>query len=87
MCRILFWRLRKGYTQSDGEKDALLFLGNYTVLHLIRPCPVRMVFFSKLFPFSGIDFDGVRSGSFFSAAVVPQGPAAGTGNITGQQGG
>ena len=73
--------------RSDGEKATLLFLGNYAVLYLIRTCPVRMEFFSKLFPFSGIDFDGVQSGTLFSVAVVSQGLTAGTGNITGQQGG
>ena len=73
--------------QSDGKKATLLFLGNYAVLYPIRLCPVRMEFFSKLFLFPHTDFDGVRFGSLFSAAVVSQGLTAGTDDIAGQQSG
>ena len=73
--------------RSDGEKATLLFLGNYAILHFIRPCPVRMEFFSQLFSVSGIDFDGMRSDILFSDVVVSQRFTAGTGDITGQQGG
>lgn len=62
-----------------------MFLGNYAVLYPVRPCPVRMEFFSQLFLFSGTDFDGVRSSSLISVSVVSQGLTAGTGDIAGKQ--
>ena len=71
--------------RSDGKKATLLFLGNYAVLYPVRPCPVRMEFFSKLFLFSGTDIDGVQFGGLFSAAMVSQGLTAGTGDIAGKQ--
>ena len=83
MCRILLWRLRKGYMRSDGKKADYMPLGDFAVLHSVGFDAVRLEFLSKLFSFFGIDTHGVQSGGVFSAPVVQSGCAAGTGGLAG----
>ena len=70
MCRVLFWRLRKGYMQFDGEKAGFKSERDSAVWHIVCFDTVGMELFSKLLSVSGIGAHGVQSGGIFSAFVV-----------------
>ena len=80
MCPISSQRLRKGYTQFDGEKATFKPIRVFAVWHIICFYAVCMEFFSELFSVSGIGAYGVLSCGVLSASVVSSGCAAGTGD-------
>ena len=70
MCRILFWRLQKGYMHSDEEKAILEAVGDIEILYIACFYSVCLEFLSKLLSVSGAYTYGVQSGSFFYAFMA-----------------